>query len=341
MGADRLLTVVTGATGHLGANLVRALVAAGRRVRVVVHRDTRALAGLDVERVTGDVCDPPSLERAFAGASIIYHLAALISVTGDRGGKVTRTNVEGVRNVAEAALRSGARRLVHCSSIHAFRMAGVRGTIDESAARAEPKRDFAYDASKAGGERELRARIERGLDAVVINPTGVIGPHDFGPSRVGKLLLDLHGRRMPALVNGGFDWVDVRDVVTALLAAETKGRTGENYIVGGHWHTIRELATMASATTGVRAPRLTVPLWMGLLGVPGAALYGAIVKREPLFTREGLVALSRTCRVAADKAARELGHTPRPIAETIRDTYAWFESAGMLGVPRALEARTG
>ena len=336
-----MLTVVTGATGHLGANLVRALVGQGRRVRVLVYRDSRALDGLDVEHVRGDVCDAASLGRAFAGADIVYHLAALISVTGDRDGRVTRTNVDGVRNVAEVALRSGVRRLVHCSSIHAFRMAGVRGTLDETSAHAQPGRDFAYDASKAGGERELRAQIARGLDAVIVNPTGVIGPHDYGPSRIGTALLDLHRRRLPATVNGGFDWVDVRDVARAMLAAEAKGRTGESYILSGHWHSVRELAMMASAVTGQRPPLLELPLWLATLGVPGAELHGALVKREPLFTREGLAALSRGCRVANTKAARELSHAPRPLAQTIRDTYAWFESAGMLGIPRAREKRSG
>jgi dihydroflavonol-4-reductase len=336
-----MLTVVTGATGHLGANLVRALIERRRRVRVVVHRDSRSLEGLDVERVNGDVCDAASLEHAFAGAEVVYHLAAMISITGDRGGMVSRVNAFGVRNAAGAALKRGVRRFIHCSSIHAYRMAGVRGVIDETSARAEQGRAFAYDASKAAGERELRAAIERGLDAVIVNPTGVIGPNDFGPSRMGRMLLDLHRRRLPALVTGGFDWIDVRDVVTAMLAAETKGRTGESYILSGHWHSVPELARMASETTGVRPPRLTVPAWLALLGCPAAALHGRIARREPLYTRESLAAIGRTCRVARDKAMRELGHAPRPIAETIRDTYAWFDSAGMLGVPRALEAHTG
>ncbi len=335
-----MLTVVTGASGHVGANLVRALVERGRRVRVVVHRDARALEGLDVERVTGDVCEPASLEHAFAGAEVVYHLAALISITGGRGGLVSRVNVEGVRHAAGAALKRGVRRFIHCSSIHAFRMAGVRGAIDETSARSEG-RAFAYDASKAAGERELRAAIERGLDAVIVHPTGVIGPNDFGPSRMGRMLLDLHRRRLPALVTGGFDWIDVRDVVAAMLAAETKGRTGEGYILSGHWHSVSELARMASAATGIRPPRLTVPGWLALLGCPAAALHGRLAGREPLYTRESLAAIGRACRVAGDKAVRELGHAPRPIAETIRDTYAWFDGAGMLGAPRALEAHTG
>jgi dihydroflavonol-4-reductase len=336
-----MLTVVTGATGHLGANLVRALVEMGRRVRVVVHRGSQSLERLDVERVNGDVCDPASLEHAFAGAEVVYHLAALISISGERGGMVSRINVEGVRNAAGAALKRGVRRFIHCSSIHAFRMAGARGVIDETSARTEQRRAFAYDASKAAGERELRAAIERGLDAVIVNPTAVIGPNDFGPSRMGRMLIDLHRRRLPALVSGGFDWVDARDVVAAMLAAETKGRTGENYISSGHWHSVSELAKIASATTGVRLPRLTVPAWLALLGCPTAALQGRLAKQEPLYTRESLATISHKCRVGRDKAMRELGYAPRQLAETIRDTYAWFDRAGMLGAPRALEAHTG
>lgn len=333
-----MVTVVTGASGHLGGNLVRALVERGRRVRVVVHRASRALDGLDLELARGDVCDAASLERAFAGAEVVYHLAAMISIAGGRGGRVAQVNVEGARNAAEAAHRCGVRRLIHCSSIHAYRMAGVRGVVDETGAAVTPGRAFAYDASKAAGEREVRAVIARGLDAVIVNPTGVIGPYDFGPSRIGQVLIDLHRRRLPALVTGGFDWVDVRDVVAAMIAAETAGRTGEGYILSGHWHSIPELARMAAAVTGVRPPRLTVPAWLALVGVPFAALHGRLTRREPRYTRESLAALGHACRVGGDKAARELGHAPRPIAETLRDTYAWFDRAGMLGAPHALEA---
>ena len=203
----RMRVVVTGATGHVGSNLVRALIRRGDQVRVVVRERVRSLEGLDVERVLGDVRDEASLRAAFADAEIVYHLAAVISISGDRNGTVRAVNVDGTRRVAEAALAAGVRRLVHCSSVHAFNLyqPGAVDPIDEAWARVpDSAPHFAYDRSKAAGERALREVIEKGLDAVILHPSGVVGPYDFGPSRMGQVLLQLYHRKLPSLLGGGF-----------------------------------------------------------------------------------------------------------------------------------------
>jgi dihydroflavonol-4-reductase len=332
-----MTTVVTGASGHVGGNLVRALLDRGAKVRAVV-RDQEVglggLRGLDVERVVADVRDEASLARAFAGAEVVIHLAAVISITGDHGGLVTDTNVRGVRNVASAARAAGVRRMVHTSSIHAFKIAERSRTIDEASPRAAPPESGAYDLSKAAGEAELRAVIAAGLDAVVVNPTGIVGPNDFGPSRMGRVLLQLAQRRLPSLVEGGFDFVDVRDVVSGILAALERGRTGENYILGGHWHSFNELAAMVTAATGAPPPPFTTPTWMVKLGLPFVAAHGRLVGQEPLYTRESLAAAAACRQISHRKAEVELGHRPRPLAETVRDTCAWFESTGALSPRR-------
>jgi dihydroflavonol-4-reductase len=328
-----MTTVVTGASGHLGANLVRALLERGERVRAVV-RDPRkafqALDGLEVDRVVADVRDETSLRNAFEGADLVFHLAAVISISGDHGGVVTETNVRGVRNVALAARGAGVRRLIHTSSVHAFRIADHSRPIDESSPRAARPESGAYDLSKAEGERELREVIATGLDAVVINPTGIIGPNDFVPSRMGKVLLQLATRKLPSLIQGGFDFVDVRDVVSGLIAASQKGRTGENYILGGHWHTFTEVAAMVTRATGAAPPALTTPTWLVRLGLPFVGAYGALLKEEPLYTSESLAAAAASRRISHRKATDELGHDPRPLEDTVKDTCAWFESRGML-----------
>jgi dihydroflavonol-4-reductase len=223
---------VTGANGHVGGNLVRALLAAGHAVRVLVHRRTEALEGLAVERVQGDVGSPEPLSELFAGVDVAYHLAAQVSVDGDHGGRVQRVNVEGTRNVAAAALAGGVRRLVHMSSVHAF-VTAPGHPVTEASPRADGRGHAAYDRSKAVGEEQVRQAIARGLDAVILNPTGVLGREDFRPSRMGRFFLLLFRRRLPALVEGGFDWVDVRDVVAAALAAAERGRAGESYLLSG------------------------------------------------------------------------------------------------------------
>ncbi|HEY7954220.1 MAG TPA: NAD-dependent epimerase/dehydratase family protein, partial [Polyangia bacterium] len=185
--------VVTGAAGHIGGNLTRALIARGERPRVLVRSDRRALDGLDVEVVDGDVRDRASLERAFDGAERVFHLAAHISISPGEEELVEAINVRGVKNVVEACLARGVKRLIHFSSIHALASEPTGTPVDESRPLAADS-PLTYDRSKAGGEREVRAGIERGLDAVVVNPTGVIGPHDYRPSRMGEVFLSLYRR---------------------------------------------------------------------------------------------------------------------------------------------------
>lgn len=301
---------------------MRRLLEEGRHVRAVDMRRGAGLEQLDVEFVEASVLDPRAMEQAVRGAAVVYHLAAIISVVGDPTGRVWATNVDGVRHTAEAALRAGVARLVHCSSIHAYDATGV-AVVDEGSPRAEKRRLPVYDRSKAAGEAELRRIIATGLDAVICNPTGVIGPGDHARSRMNTVLSAMFEGRLPALVEGGFDWVDVRDVVTSLLAAERRGRSGENYLLPGHRLTLEELADVAETVTGVRRPSLTVPLWLArVFGPLGAAMSRR--NGSPLwFTRETLHALESCPRVSGAKAAAELGHHPRPIEDTVRDLAAW------------------
>ena len=323
------LAVVTGAGGHLGGNLVRALLAQGQRVRAVDLRWTRALDGLELDWCEADLRDPASIRGALTGADIVYHLAAVISITGDPDGRVWSTNVGGVSTLAEAALDCGARRLVHCSSVHAFDAEICGGTLDEACPRSVRARLPVYDRSKAAGEAELRAWIERGLDAVVLNPTGLIGPHDFEPSRMGRFFLALRRREMRAVVDGAFDWLDVRDLAATLMAAASRGRRGESYLVAGHRLSMRELAEVAARVTGVRAPQVVVPMAVAQLGAWMLSARGRrFSESSPLFTSESLHALRNCPHIVSRKAELELGHQPRPAEATLSDLYCWFEQAG-------------
>ena len=321
------LALVTGAAGHIGGVLVRELVAQGRSVRVLEHDDARAIDGLDVQRVRGDMRDPASLAEAVKGVDVVFHLAAIISILGERGGLLTAINVQGVWNIARAAREAGVRRFVHFSSCHAFDL--DQPHVDETTARPKPS-DPAYNRSKAAGEQALRDQIARGLDAVIVNPTGVIGPYDFKPSRMGRLALHVMRRRMPSLVEGGFDWVDVRDVVRTALAAERAGRTGENYLTGGAWRSLADVAQILANVARVKPPAVVAPLWLARLGAPFMDLYNAMTDLEPLYTTESLHAVRATRDISSAKARRELGHTARPLQETLRDVHQWFSDAGML-----------
>ncbi len=323
-----MTVVVTGASGHLGANLVRTLLARGEQVRVLVHRSSAALAEVEdrIERVEGSVCEPDSLGPAFAGAKRVYHLAGVISIDGDPDGRVHQVNVEGTRNVARACLEHGVARLVHVSSVHAFDMDPRDEVLDERRRQvADSRSHSAYDRSKALGERAVRETVDAGLDAVIVNPTGIMGPVDYGPSRLGQLLGDLAGNRLPALLDGGFDFVDVRDVADGTIAAAERGRKGHNYILGNTWYSLRELAELVARIGGGRPPILVTPVWAARLGVPFARVAAKLSKTDPLFTRESLEVLVSNRSISSAKARAELGYSPRPLAKTIADTLAWFE----------------
>lgn len=321
---------VTGASGHVGANLVRALLARGDEVRALVRADDRALRGLGLEKVEGDLLEPASLAALVAGAEVVFHAAAQVSISGERDAELARVNVLGTRHVAAACLGAGVRRLVHFSSIHALESPRGSRTMDESEPFVVASGAPAYDRSKADGEREVLAAVERGLEAVILNPTAIVGPFDFKPSHTGRLIVALARRRMPALVAGGFDWVDVRDVASAALAAAERGRAGERYLVSGHWLSIAGLSREVERASGVPAPRLVAPLWAARLGVPFVTLFARVFGREALYTAESLRAIRLSREVNGTKARRELGHAPRPFAETIRDSVAWLRENGNL-----------
>jgi dihydroflavonol-4-reductase len=231
--------------------------------------------------------------------------------------------------VVTACLQCGVRRMVHFSSIHALQQKPLDQPLDESRPRVGEDA-YAYDRSKARAEAEALAGNDQGLEVVVVNPTGVIGPGDFKPSAMGQVFLDLQHRRLHGLVHGGFNWVDVRDVVAGAIRAAEAGRPGETYILGGHWLSIRDLARLAEEVSGVQAPIFTAPMWLARLAAPPALLAARLTNTRPLFTPEALGALRGNRRVECGKAANELGHQPRPVRETVEDIYGWFASNGML-----------
>jgi dihydroflavonol-4-reductase len=328
-----MTVVVTGAAGHIGANLIRALIARKRPVRCLVHVNTRPLAGLDVEMVPGDVSDQDSLFRAFRGADVVYHLAARISLSMADWSVLEAVNVIGTRNAIAACRRAGVRRLVHFSSIHALVQEPLAVPVDESRPLVASRRCPPYDRSKAAAQMQVRHAVAQGLDAVIINPTAVIGPHDYQPSYFGRALLLLAACKLPALVTGGFDWVDVRDVVAGAMLAEAAAPPGAEYLLSGHWVSMGDIAAAVAEITGKRAPGFVCPLWLARATAPVIEGIGRLNGRQPLYTAASLRALQSNRRISHDKAARELGYSPRPFRETLVDTLRWFEENGQLSRP--------
>ncbi|HHY12147.1 MAG TPA: SDR family oxidoreductase [Firmicutes bacterium] len=326
------MIVVTGAPGHLGNNLVRALVKRNHRVRclVLAGESLVPLQGLDVETVEGDVRDIDSLHRAFEGAGVVYHLASVISLLPGKSRLLEDVNVTGTRNVAEACLKAGVRRLVYASSIHALVEPPHGHVIDESMPCDPGRISMAYSKSKARGTLEVMEVIAKGLDGVIVLPTGMIGPYDFKPSETGRLLLDYVAGKIPARIEGGYDFVDVRDVAEGHILAAEKGRTGEKYILSGEWISIDDIMKEVSTVTNVPLPRWRVPAGL----VSGLALmltsYSMATGAKVLMNQDSVNTLRSNSLISSGKARRELGYTSRPVRESIGDTLAWFREHGLL-----------
>jgi dihydroflavonol-4-reductase len=320
--------LVTGATGHVGANLVRALMTQGRSVRALIHVDRRAVEGLDIETVRGNICEPESLDRALEGVDTVYHLAATLALTATP--KIESVNVYGTRNVVDACLRHSVRRMVHFSSIHALAHDPTRDLVDESCTLVQMGRCTTYNQSKAAAEREVRRGLDRGLNAVIIRPTAILGPLDYQPSFFGEVLLLLARGKLPGLVAGGFDWVDVRDVIQGAIQAEQTAPSGSEYLLSGHWATLSDVAVMVDEIAGGGIPGFNCPLWLAGLGAPFVTAWARIRKRRPLFTSFSIKTLRTSERVSHEKATRELGYQPRPLQRSIEDTLEWFSEAGQL-----------
>jgi dihydroflavonol-4-reductase len=313
---------VTGASGHIGTNLCRALSGQGHNIRVLVNRFTQSLDSLELERINGNLLAPGSLRDLAEGSEVFIHLAASISINGNR--ELMKTNVTGTMNVLNACRDAGVKRLIHFSSIHALLHDPLDETLDENRPFALHDR-ILYNRSKALAEEAVHQAVKDGLEAVIINPTSVVGPNDFKPSLIGQAILQLYQGKIPALVPGGYDWVDVRDVVSGTLTAIEKGRSGESYLLSGHYVSLAELYGLLSKLKGGGKKLPVLPFWIAEIGIPFLKLWAGLTRSKPLYTRESLKILKTAHQnISHEKAARELGYEPRPFEETLRDTLAWF-----------------
>ncbi|WP_036560276.1 NAD-dependent epimerase/dehydratase family protein [Nocardia brasiliensis] len=324
---------VTGAAGYLGTNLLRLLAARGDEITAIDRVVPPAAPLPNVTWVSGDVLDPASMRDALQGAEIVYHLVAVITLA-EKNDLAWKVNTEGVRVVAEAALAVGARRMVHASSIHAFDQYRCGGRIDEQAARSTDDALPVYDRSKWAGEVALRKVIDNGLDAVLCNPTGVFGPLDYSKplSRINRTLRDAAQGRIPAMIGGGFDLVDVRDVAAGLILAAEKGRTGENYLLGGEMISMLELCRLAANHGGKRGPKFAISPKLVSGVIPVLAPIGKLFKSD-IVSKAALGALISAPLVDHGKAERELGYQPRCTDDTVRDLVAFFADPTLLTPP--------
>jgi len=326
------MILVTGASGHVGSNLVRTLLEQKETVRAMVREDHRSLDGLSVEMMQADLRYPETLDPLLSDVEVVYHCAAHIAVGSD-GGRCQKINVEGTANLLEACKNAGTRRLIYFSSIHGMSPDPVDEVLDENRALVSLENAPPYDRSKAAAETLALEAAAHGLEVVIIAPTGVLGPHDFKPSRMGRVLQAMSERRFPALLDSGFDWVDARDVGKAAIAAAHNAPSGSKYVISGGWASMKQLAATVEAACGAPSPSWFLPIWAARMGVPFAAFWSLLTRNEPSLSNASLNILSHQARqVSQEKAQRELGHNPRPLLETVTDSLRWANEVGVIDI---------
>jgi dihydroflavonol-4-reductase len=320
------MNLVTGAAGHVGNVLVRELISRGEKVRAMVlpGEDLSSLEDLTVEFVQADVLDPVSLVAAMQDVDTVFHLAGIISILPGADRIMERVNIEGVRNVAQAALETGVHRLVHTSSIHALKRMPYGVIVDEQTPIALENPGGSYDRTKAGGTLEIQKAVQQGLNAVIVCPTGIIGPYDFRFSEMGQTILGFTKKRLHFLVEGAYDFIDVRDVASGLIAASKKGRKGEIYILSGTRVLVREIMQIVHELVGNRGPSIVLPFQLAAAVARFLEPFYIWTKKVPKFTRYSLQTLRDNSVFSHEKASKELGLQPRSIRESIADTLAWW-----------------
>lgn len=342
------MVAVTGATGHLGTVLVDELVGRGELVRYLARTGSRvpSLEEMEradvarapaVERVDGGLFDRAALDRAFEGARTVYHCAGRVSFWPGNDDELHRVNVEGTRSVLAAARAAGVRRFVHTGSVEAFPLAGGEYPVSERHGIDPDTTVLAYGRTKAQGMLDALAAAGDGMEVVVCAPTAFIGPPDYRRSALGAFVLDYLRGRLPAYVDGGFDFVDVRDVADGVVRAGERGASGRVYLLGGEYATIPQIIGMLEDLSGVPRPPLKLPV-RAILPFAGIVhLYYRITGKPPRFTRESLGLLSLGVRVDSSRARDELGYAPRPLRETLSDTIGWFADEGLVRLDAARE----
>lgn len=325
---------VTGASGLLGGNLAVGACARGDEVVATRRRGSRVahLDGLPIRWVECDLGDPDGLVRALDGCEVVYHVAAQVSIRRVATPEMVATNVDGTRNVCDAARRAGVRRLVHTSSVVAVGLSEDGRPCDETARWnfAEHGMEDGYVRTKRDAEAVVGEAVAAGLDAVVVNPTYMLGPYDAKPSS-GQMLVALARGRSPVVTPGANNFVDVRDVVRGMFAAAERGRTGERYILGGENLPYAVAWARMAAVIGCAAPSLRLPRWMATLAGRAGDLLEAVRGGEPLLNSV-IVGWGHcgTFQFTSAKAERELGYTWGPLEPAVADAMAWFRANGRL-----------
>jgi dihydroflavonol-4-reductase len=316
-------TLVTGASGFVGWHVARLLIERGHRVRALV-RASSAVPELEVERVTGDLRDPASLERAVAGCGLVFHVAADYRLWSKNPGDLYRSNVEGTRNMLLAAQAAGVERLVYTSTVGCIGIP-AGGVGDESRPVSLAGMTGAYKRSKFLAEQAALEFARKGFPVVIVNPTAPMGDHDFKPTPTGRIVLDFLNGAIPVFIDTGLNIVSVRDVAAGHLLACEKGKVGERYILGSENMTLRGILGELARIAGTKAPGFQLPYFVAWSAGFATTAWASLTGTPPRVPMEAVRMAKTKMWVSHEKASRELGYSPAPARQALADAAAWFQ----------------
>jgi len=306
---------------------VRELLAEGQQVRALVlpGEDITSLEGLNVEVFEGNILDQERLIEACTGAEVVYHLASLVAITEEMQDLMRRVNVEGTKNIIAAVRQCGVRRLVYTSSIHALERPPDGVIIDERLPFDAHNPAGPYDRTKAEASLCVLEAVQQGLDAVIVCPTGVIGPYDFKRSELGEMVISWMKKAPSFTIEGKFDFVDVRDIARGHILAAQYGKSGQVYLLSGEQIEVSQMRNLVQQAAGVKTAEFKLPSGIAAFVAPIAEFYYRLSHTKPIFTRYSVETLCSNSLISSQKARQELHYETRPIAETIQDTVEWWK----------------
>jgi len=328
---------VTGASGFIGANLVHELVLRGHKVRVLLRpgADTRGIEGVDCERVQGDILDVDGCAKAMRGCDWCFHAAASYFLWMRDYAPMFAANVDGTRNVLQAAVNAGCSRIVYTSTVGCIGLPqSFRGTVakptDETARLNPTHLANPYKISKYRAEKIALQSAQNGVPVVIVNPSAPVGPRDVKPTPTGQVIVDFLNGRMPAYLDTGLNWVHVKDVAIGHILAAEKGKIGERYILGnaeGNW-TMKEAFDVLQEIAGIPAPRWRIPYGLAWLAAQANEALSKITHKPPRAPIAGVRMAAHMMYFNPAKAIRELGMPQTPPKQALHDAVNWFRTNG-------------
>jgi dihydroflavonol-4-reductase len=330
-----MTTLVTGAAGFLGSHVTRQLVARGENVRVLMRASStnRAIADLPLEYVTGDLRDVASLDRAMAGVSRVFHVAADYRLWAKRSQDIYDSNVGGTKNLLDAARRAGVGQLIYTSTVATIAVDRPELPTERTDARLEEMVGH-YKRSKWMAEQEALGAAKSGLPVIVAMPTTPVGPWDWKPTPTGKIVLDFLNGKMPGYVETGLNFVGVEECAAGHLLISEQGKVGERYLLGGENLTLKAMLDVLANITGLPKVKMKIPHGLALGVAYAETIFSRLLGREPNIPVEGVKIAQHVMFVDASRARKELGFKAGPVAAALERAVRWYEANGYVAKGR-------